>query len=494
MAEQRIQLTISIMVSGQPDNVRKCLESLKELRSKVRCELSITDTGCCPESRAIVEEYADVIYPFTWCKDFSKARNYGLERAKGEWFLFLDDDEWFQDMKDIIHFFTSGDERKYQYAYYIQRNYSNAEGSKYSDVPVLRMIRLQPDTHFVYSIHECLWPIRGEGVRFSSYVHHYGYVYENEEQHRLKAQRNIELLLAEHEKDPKDLHHLVQLVQEYQAIEEYEHARVYAEKGIDAWKTDMHHDHNVYRFMNALYAGVTQSFLMEERYEELLERGRMLLEQGEPDPLVTALIQGRLSIACYALRDFDGCLEYAATYAAAYRKHEKNPEFYFPYELSLTSICFEPNLRLVVLDNGIRAAIHENRLDLGQEWATILKQQSVGCKYLQIAITSRQLQEFASAPPQAEGSKRQQRWNLIQAYYQANQDLYEERYTDEDYEQRFGDLPESLRASLYLVQIYLFIEEGNPSAAVKIMGELLQAAPAMGEMIKDWLQEIRSAL
>ena len=45
------------------------------------------------------------VVQFTWCDDFSKARNAGLEKARGQWFLYLDDDEWFIDTKEItVHF------------------------------------------------------------------------------------------------------------------------------------------------------------------------------------------------------------------------------------------------------------------------------------------------------------------------------------------------------------------------------------------------------
>ena len=32
---------------------------------------------------------------FKWCDDFAKARNAGLEKCTGEWFMYIDDDEWF---------------------------------------------------------------------------------------------------------------------------------------------------------------------------------------------------------------------------------------------------------------------------------------------------------------------------------------------------------------------------------------------------------------
>ena len=120
---ERPVLTISLLSSNRKDTIRKCLDSLNTLRERVDSELIIVDTGNNEEMRKIHEEYTDLIIPFTWCNDFSKARNVGLNAAKGEWFLYLDDDEWFIDTVDIEEFFLSGEYRDYGLAYYIQRNY-----------------------------------------------------------------------------------------------------------------------------------------------------------------------------------------------------------------------------------------------------------------------------------------------------------------------------------------------------------------------------------
>ena len=105
---KQILLTISILISNRPDTVRRCLDSVKPLLAQLPAELILTDTGCGDEVRAIIEEYTDQVIDFEWCGDFSAARNAGLERAKGKWFLYLDDDEWFEDVAPIVRFFNSG--------------------------------------------------------------------------------------------------------------------------------------------------------------------------------------------------------------------------------------------------------------------------------------------------------------------------------------------------------------------------------------------------
>ncbi|MDY3770616.1 MAG: glycosyltransferase, partial [Lachnospiraceae bacterium] len=93
--KENIVLSIAVLASDRRDTIGKCLGSLAAIRKAVPSELIILDTGCSPETRRVLEEYADKIADFTWCNDFSKARNVTLRMAEGEWFLYLDDDEWF---------------------------------------------------------------------------------------------------------------------------------------------------------------------------------------------------------------------------------------------------------------------------------------------------------------------------------------------------------------------------------------------------------------
>ncbi|MDO5402623.1 MAG: glycosyltransferase [Eubacteriales bacterium] len=169
---EKCLLSISLLMCGRKDS-EKCLESLLPFKNKLPCEIIVVDTGCDEDTRKIIEKYADNIIAFKWCNDFSKARNAGLKAAKGEWFLYLDDDEWFEDPKDIIDFFKSGKYKKYNSACYMQRNYHDFEETVYGDAAVSRMIKLEKDTCFMSSIHEYLYPYKGPVMLFDTYVKHF---------------------------------------------------------------------------------------------------------------------------------------------------------------------------------------------------------------------------------------------------------------------------------------------------------------------------------
>ena len=100
-----IQLSISLLASGRAASLERCLDSLRPLMMQVPSELIVVFTGTDERVREIAERYTDQVIPFTWCNDFSAARNAGLKAARGEWFMYIDDDEWFEDVSEIIQFY-----------------------------------------------------------------------------------------------------------------------------------------------------------------------------------------------------------------------------------------------------------------------------------------------------------------------------------------------------------------------------------------------------
>ena len=157
-------LTISLLCCGRPETTERCLKSLMPIREVIDSEIQVVDTGCSPETRAVIEKYADEIFEFEWCNDFAKARNFQLDQANGKMFLYIDDDEWFLDCKYIIEFFQQPDCTTYNIGGYFQHNYLDFEGKEYQDIEVCRMCSVTPETHFVGKIHEYIEPSYGRAM------------------------------------------------------------------------------------------------------------------------------------------------------------------------------------------------------------------------------------------------------------------------------------------------------------------------------------------
>lgn len=223
-------LSISLLVSNSIDTIHKCMESIKPLLEAIPSELIVVDGGSNDGAIEVAREYADEVVPFVWCNDFSAARNAGLEKSSGEWFLYLDDDEWFEDVTELIQFFQSGEYKQYEYGCYIQRNYSNKEATQYTEAYVGRMHKCVPGLKFVGRIHEVFSPASSVEKHFSCYVHHFGYVFDSLEQKKKKSERNINLVELEYAKNANDLRMAAQLVQEYIVDAQFEKAEKLIQK------------------------------------------------------------------------------------------------------------------------------------------------------------------------------------------------------------------------------------------------------------------------
>ena len=198
-------LTISLLISNRPETIRKCLDGLKPLMEAVSCELILTDTSKNADIHKMLLEYTNQVYEFEWCNDFAKARNLGLSKAKGEWFMYCDDDEWFVDLTDMIHFFASGEYKEYGYANYITRDFIDPGLTYYSDSWASRMFRIDEDTHFKSKIHEHFEPVRGKLKSLNSKTHHIGYIYKTQEDLMRHFNRNEPLLRQMEEEEPDNL-------------------------------------------------------------------------------------------------------------------------------------------------------------------------------------------------------------------------------------------------------------------------------------------------
>lgn len=215
--DKDIILSISILVSNNIKTIDKCLESICPILEQTPSELIVVDTVGSEYSDGsldIAKKHATKVVRFEWCNDFAAARNAGLKEAKGKWFMFMDDDEWFEDVEEIIQFFKSGAYQNYASATYQIRNYTNKQGTSYNVATLGRMVQRTEGLQFVGRIHEVFSEMKLPCKELSSFVHHYGYVYDSEEEKRAHSKRNVELLKEELGKDPNNLRYRTQMALE----------------------------------------------------------------------------------------------------------------------------------------------------------------------------------------------------------------------------------------------------------------------------------------
>lgn len=80
-------ISVVIIAKNEQDRIKACLESVKWAD-----EIIVLDNGSTDKTKDIAKNYTDKIFSFNNL-DFSSIRNKGMEKAVGEWVLFVDCDE-----------------------------------------------------------------------------------------------------------------------------------------------------------------------------------------------------------------------------------------------------------------------------------------------------------------------------------------------------------------------------------------------------------------
>lgn len=220
---RELLLTVGVPVSNQIDTIERCLSHIKPLLDGLDAELLVIDTGSTDGTVEVCRRYGARVVSHPWCDNMSVVRNEGIYHAKGLWYMSIDDDEWFEDVEDILAFFRQGTYKEYDTAGYIQRNYADMQGQLYEDACCVRMAKITPQLHFEGRIHDMLQvPERNRGYLFKSYVHHYGFVNDRPEKVKAKFMRNASALLYDIYEYPLNLRYRLQLANEYKCIEDYD--------------------------------------------------------------------------------------------------------------------------------------------------------------------------------------------------------------------------------------------------------------------------------
>lgn len=221
-------LSIVMMVKNEENILEKTLKSLSALRNSIESELIIVDTGSTDNTIRIAKQYTEKVYFHNWNDDFSSMRNISISYAKGEWLLILDADEVLIDYSNIIKFFESGLNKKFNSASVRLKNLYSFDKKLYGYCSVLRFFK-NLDFKYCGKVHEQPMyknPIFNNIADFE----HYGYLFEDEEIRINKVKRNEKLLLEELKEDEKSPYTNYQIGKNLIILGKYQEALDYLEK------------------------------------------------------------------------------------------------------------------------------------------------------------------------------------------------------------------------------------------------------------------------
>jgi hypothetical protein len=84
-----VRLSAAMIVRDEEQVLGACLDSLIGQAD----EIVVIDTGSADRTRDIARSFGALVFSISWPDDFSAARNSAVERATGDWILWIDADE-----------------------------------------------------------------------------------------------------------------------------------------------------------------------------------------------------------------------------------------------------------------------------------------------------------------------------------------------------------------------------------------------------------------
>lgn len=230
---QKVLLSICMIVKNEEKVLKRCLDSLAPLMEAFPCELLITDTGSTDSTVEIARNYTDKVSHFEWRDDFSAARNVAIEQAKGTWVMIFDADMWFEDTSPIIDLLNKNYLNKYKAVAIICRNLVNTEAGKTeTDSELIFLYKNSPYLRFEGKIHEAISINRQDLYAVNAICYHSGYQYENDEERNIKQERNWVGLQEEYKKNPNDLRLIVHILMHLQINSKLHENQEYVSKAI----------------------------------------------------------------------------------------------------------------------------------------------------------------------------------------------------------------------------------------------------------------------
>ncbi len=88
--KRKVKISQCMIVKNEENNIRRALTWCRDIAD----EQIVVDTGSQDATVEIARELGAKVYHFDWIDDFAAAKNYAIKKAKGDWIVFLDADEY----------------------------------------------------------------------------------------------------------------------------------------------------------------------------------------------------------------------------------------------------------------------------------------------------------------------------------------------------------------------------------------------------------------
>ncbi len=224
-----LPISVCMIAKNEDNHIEECLKRLRPCRF----EVIVVDTGSVDRTVEIAQRYADKVFHFAWCNDFSAARNFSIRQASNDWVLIIDCDEYLEnvnlaDLEDAL------EQNSRSVGMIVRNNPYSIQGVR--SIMSERIGRLfnRRYCHFEGIIHEQVCTLDGRepaSFQIPLTFYHEGYVSESGK--RMRATRNLELLLQDLERKGPSPYTYFRLGQNYVSLNDLDKAAHYYQKGLE---------------------------------------------------------------------------------------------------------------------------------------------------------------------------------------------------------------------------------------------------------------------
>lgn len=168
------KISAVVLTKNEEKNIERCLRPLAFCN-----EIIIVDDFSGDKTVELANKFKAKVYKHKLNDDFSSQRNFGLEKAKGEWVLFIDaDEEVSQQLEEEILNKLNLNSNDKNLAYYIKRRdfwwgreLRYGEMRKIRQIGLVRLIR-RNSGKWVGKVHE-VFKASGSFGQLKSFINHY---------------------------------------------------------------------------------------------------------------------------------------------------------------------------------------------------------------------------------------------------------------------------------------------------------------------------------
>ncbi len=221
-----MKISACMIAKNESGNIERCIKSYKSIVD----DIIVVDTGSTDDTVQIARRHNAEVIAHTWKDDFATPKNLAMDHAKGDWIIFLDADEYFENGADLLLKSTLElvNENKTVDTVMCKMWHYNTDGTRLIGTnPTLRVFRNDKGIRYHGRIHEEPRkdgkPLAGVNAYHIS-IKHTGY---SPEKLTAKHERNCKLLEDEVSAGNFGAKTLQYLVNSYVGLGRYEEALKY---------------------------------------------------------------------------------------------------------------------------------------------------------------------------------------------------------------------------------------------------------------------------